>query len=237
MEDDLISSLTRQVKEEVVENYLTERSLIELQTEDFQKQAQAAGQMAVKTGRRLSRMAYLMIQPGMVEKLTALLHIHPDSFWSGCLQKRLVQGTRYIKVRALTDKGKFRKLVLEAYNRLDQWMEKYRKSYENLEAECRAVNSNITKFHNNFDLLALLSFLKSLDTAALERKQFLGENFTAEELASVDKKLYLPLVSFEKLDLPPPLKLPKPEAIEDRLSELANEIYGKYQDNVKRLMQ
>jgi len=58
MEDDLIASLTHQVKEEVVENYLAERRLLEVQTEELTKQADEARAHAVRTGRRLTRLAH-----------------------------------------------------------------------------------------------------------------------------------------------------------------------------------
>jgi len=236
MEDDLISSLTRQVKEEVIENYLTERRIVGLQIEDIEAQAEEARFQALKTGRRLSRLAYLMVQPEMLKKLLDLLNISSPSFWNDCLEKKFSRGIRLIRVRALTDKGKFRKLLLEAYNRLYRWMENYRKVYEELNAECRAVNMNIDKFQKNFDLLTILNFLKSLDPTALERKHYLGENFTAEELSSVDRTLYLHPIRFENLEVPAPPALPEPEAIESALSDLANEIYRRYQDQIKGIM-
>lgn len=237
MEDDLISSLTRQVKEEVIENYLTERCIVGFQIEDVQKQGEEAALLATKAGRRLSRMAYLMVSPGMQQRLMHLLHIPEGSFWASCVQGKFARDTRFIRVRALTDKGKFKKLVLEANLRLYQWMSRYAKRYEDLTAECRAVNLNIDKFQKNYDLLSILSFLKNLDSSALERKQFLGENFTAEELASVDQKLYLHHVAVEKLNIPVPLALPSREAVEDALNELAGEIYRIHQGQVKQIME
>ena len=38
-EDDLLTCLTRQVKEDVIENYLTERRLVELQIEELESTA------------------------------------------------------------------------------------------------------------------------------------------------------------------------------------------------------
>jgi len=236
MEDDLIYSLTRQVKEEVIENYLSERRIVGLQIEEIEARTEDARFQALKTGRRLSRMAYLMIHPGMLGRLTDLLHIPPSSFWNDCLEKKFSHGIRVIRVKALTDKGKFRKLLLEAYSRLYHWMEKYRKTHEDLSAECRAVNININKFQKNFDLLTILNFLKSLDQATLERKHYLGENFTAEELTSIDQKLYLRPINFEKLGIPVPLTLPKPERVEEALSNLAHDIYQKYHRDIKGFM-
>jgi len=165
-----------------------------------------------------------------------ILQIPPDSFWSNCLNQRFSRGVRFIRVRGLTDKAKFRKLLLESYARLFMRMEEYRKSFDNIQAECLAVNNNIRRFQKNFDLLTIINFLKSLDTVTLERKIYLGENFTAQELASVDQKLHINPISFDKLEVPHPLPLKKPELLEEPLSELAVSVYKRFQSDVKRIL-
>jgi hypothetical protein len=237
MDEDLISSLTRQIREDIIQNYLTERRLIRLQIEDVEKQAAVIRARAYRTGRRLNRLVHLMVHQEMLEKLLSLLKVPQPSFWNDCSQKEFSRGVRFIRVRALTDKAKFRKLVIESYSRLYRWMERYREAYEELSGQCRAVNNNIKHFQQNFDVLTLLSFLRSLDTAALERKQFLGENFTAEEMASVDLKLYIGPIQFKDLEVPVPLSLPKPEAVEFPVTVLAHEVYRKYQKYVQHLLQ
>jgi chaperonin cofactor prefoldin len=237
MDEDLIAALTREVKEEVVENYLTERRILEIQIETLHEQAKAVREGAQKSGLRLTRLGYLMIHPDMLERLSTLLGIQAQTFWMNHLERSFGRGVRFIRVRAFREKVKFRKLVLEAYHRLHTWMEKYCKAYRELEVECQAINHNIENFHKNFDLLTILSFLRGLDTSALERKQVMGENFTAEEMASVDQKLYIPPIDFRKLEVPVPLILPKEEAVEEKLGQLAGEIYGKYQTEAKWLMQ
>lgn len=237
MDDDLISLLTRQVKEDVVENYMTERRLIGLQIEEVERQAEAIKFRASRTGKRLSRLAQLMVEPELMKRLLEVLHVPQPSFWSEHLEQRFARDIRFIRVRALTDKAKFRKLVLESYNRLCGKMERYRTAYEDLQIECRAVNRNIAGFHANFDLLSILNFLKSLDLQTIERKQYLGQNFTPEELASVDQKLYIRPLSFEQLAIPLPLRLPRPEIAERYLSDLANEVYQKHSRQLKQLME
>jgi hypothetical protein len=237
MDDDLICSLTRQVREDILQNYLTERRLIRLQMEDIAKQAEGIRARAQRTGRRLNRLVRLMIHPEMVARLYALLSIPQSSFWNDCSQEKSSRGVRFIRVWALTDRARFRKLVSEAYHRLYRRMERYREAYEELGGQCRAVNINITHFQQNFDVLSMFSFLKSLDTCALEKKHFLGGNFTAEELSAVDQTLYIRTIRFEDLQVPAPLPLPKPEAAALLMAELANEVYRKYQKHVQRLLE
>jgi hypothetical protein len=236
MEDDLIAGLTREVKEEVIQNYLMERRILELQIESLHEQAQVVREHAAKSGLRLTRLGFLMISPDMLERLKTLLQLHEPGYWMQHLEHSFNRGVRFIQVRAFRERSKFRKLIIEAYHRLYKWMHKYRKAHQELEAECRAVNKNIETFHQNYDLLNILSFLRSLDTSALEQKQFLGENFTPEEMASVDQKLYIRQIDFNRLDVPAPHPLPREDAIEERLSALANDVYHRYENQARGLM-
>jgi hypothetical protein len=237
MEDDLISALTHEVKVEVVENYLRERRLIEVQMEDFMEQVKQVQILGQQTGVRFSRLGYLMIHQDMLERLKQALMLYEEVYWSQCLGGRFFGKVRFIRVIGLRAKARFRKLVLEAYNRLYQWMGKYLKAHQHLDSECRALNINISRFQKNFDLLTILSFLRSLDTSLIERKHFMGENFTPEEMVSIDQKLHISPIDLDKLNVPAPMILPQPHTMEERLSAMANEIFGKYQDEAKGLMQ
>ncbi len=236
IEDDLIGSLTRQVKEEVIENYLTERQLIRLQMEEIDRAAENVRVFAVRVGRRLNRLALLMVHPDMKHRMLEILKVPQPSFWAESAQKSFSRRIRLIRVNAITDRRKFRKLVIESYRRLFEHVGKYRKTHEALREECEAVNVNIRNFQKNFDLLNILNFLRSLDTQSIERKQILGENFSPEELASVDQKLYIKPLSMEAFSIPPPLELPHPGAVEGVLTGLSEEVYRKYEDQVKNLM-
>lgn len=236
MDDDLIAGLTRQVKEEVIENYLRERRIVELQIEDLGKRARDNLFRAAKTGRRLNRLAQLMITPEARQKLAVVLLVPSPSFWADYMENRFSKGPPMIKVRGLTEKARFKKLVLEAYNRFHLWMERYRTGYEELAAECRAVNHNILVFQRNFDLLSILAFLRSLDIRATEMKRVLGQNFTPAEQASLDKRLYIMPVSCGSLEAPPPFIPPKPESIDMPLSELADAVYRRHPAEAGRFL-
>lgn len=228
MEDDLILSLTRQVQEEVVENYLRERRLIDLQLEEIEELAQKTLKKAAKTGRRFSRIGYLLIDDEFRERWRVMVGLPQESYWYCWLTEEFKHNTRFITVTALTHKGRFKRLVHEAYKRLVERMEEYRKLYEHLCQEINAVNLNIQTFHRNFDLLSIIQFLKSMDVVELERKKFLGGNFSPEELTSIDKAMYFKPVRLEQWNPPPPFDLPAHTTIEKKLDQLASDVYAKY---------
>jgi len=70
----------------------------------------------------------------------------------------------------------------------------------------------------------------------IERKKILGDNFTATEMAELDKNLYISPVSMEKLDVPAPLDLPESGSIREILSNLAEEIFQRYGEEVKKIL-
>lgn len=236
MEDDLISCLTRQVKEDVIENYLTERRLLEIQREELEEQARNAWTFAEETGLRFTRLAFLMVEDKALNRLRALLNVQKDSYWDQCMGKPFAGGVRFIRVAALTSRARFRKLVTEAYRRMLQWAEKYDKTFHELKTGCNAININIKTFQDRFDLLSILNFLKSLDVCTLEQKRFLGENFTAEEITSIDSKLHINTVSMDRFELPSPPKLPQRQRGEETIIELANEVYSRHENQVRRIM-
>jgi hypothetical protein len=236
MEEDLVTSLTRQVKQEVIENYLLERRLLELQIEHLNTQAAETRSQAWVVGLRLARLSSLMMRPDMQSRLQELLGISSSYFWVESLNVKFKRRVRLIWVRALTKKAKFRKVILEAYSRLFCLMTKYKEQYEELANERSAVNRNIDSFQKNFDLLSILNFLRNLDTHGIERKKILGDNFTANEIAELDKNLYISPVSMEKLNVPAPLDLPESGSISEQLGNLAEEIFQRYGDEVKKIL-
>jgi hypothetical protein len=237
MDDDLVSSLTYQVKEEVIQNYVMERRLIELQIEDVRKRAAKVRIQARVTEKRLNRLVLLMIRPEMLDRLVEVLRLPNESFWKDSLELDFSRKIRLIQVRALTRKGKFRKLVVEAYSRFYERMKQYRGQYDDLSLECAGVNRNIETFTKNFDLLAILNFLRNLDMRGLERKKILGENFTAKEVATLDRSLYIGPISIEKFDVPIPFDIPETSRAEVKLSKISDEIYRKYGDEVRKILE
>jgi hypothetical protein len=236
LQDDLVLSLTRQVREEVVENYLLERRIIDLQVEQLDMQAAETRRQAWTTRLRLARLSSLMIKSDIQVRLLQILGIDACSFWVEGLDEKFKGRVRPIWTRALTQRAKFRKVLLESYSRLCLWMNRYIGHYGNLDNECSAVNRNIGSFNKNFDLLSILSFLRGLDTSAIERKNIMGDNFTPKEMAELDKNLYIGPVTLQKLNVPPPLHLPEADSIRGELSNLAEEIFVLHQEEAKKVL-
>ncbi len=236
MEDDLVTCLTRQVKEDIVENYLAERRLLEIQLEEVATLADATWSLAEETGKRFSRIGFLLVDDEHLARLEKILKIEADSYWAECLHEPFTGGVPFIQVVALTSKSKYRKLVQVSLKRLYEWVDKYQQAYHKLQGEIRAVNLNISNFHSNFDLLTIINFLKNLDVCTLEQRHFLGDNFTPEEVVSIDQKLHIASVTIDRFRLPEPARLPPFGATEASVLRLCTDVYRAHSGRIKRFL-
>ena len=237
MQDDFISALTQEVKEEVIQNYLYERRLVEEQIHYAEELAEHVAQLQEMLFGRFARMYDLLFETEFINELMDILGLKEPPFNDRIdRDSKYRKNVRFIKIRGLTDRTRFKKLTLEAYQRLVTWNDKYKEAHEDLKEECKAVNSNLTKFEKNHDLLTIINFLKSMDVGETVKKHFMGENFTPEELGAIEKSLCFKPVRIEQFNLIQPLQLPDPDTVRKELGALANSVYAKYSNRLSNVI-
>ena len=237
MQDDLISAMTQEVKAEVINNYLYERRLIEEQITYVKELADHAAQLQEMLFKRFARMYNLLPKPEFINEFVFLLGLKEAPFKDRIADEpEYRKDVLFIKVRGLTDRSKFKKVLLEAYRRLCNWNNKYLEAYRNLIEECKAVNHNLKKFEDNHDLLTILNFLKGMDLEEITKKHFMGDNFAPEEMASIEKTLRFKPVSIKQFNLIPPPGLPELTDVRNQIASLANSVYDQFSNNMKTLI-
>ena len=237
MQDDIISALTQEVKEEVIQNYLYERRLMEEQIKYVEELAEHAAQLVDKLYRRFARMYEILSEPGLIDQFVQLIGMKEAVFETRFRKDpNFRKELPFIKVRGVTPQRRFKKLLLESYRRLFDWNKTYEEAYENLEQESRAVNQNLKKFERDHDILTILNFLKDMDIEQIQRKHFLGDNFTPEEMASVETSLRFKPIRMEQFKLIPPPGLLKPDTVKRELGALANRVYDECGNRIRTLM-
>lgn len=237
MQDDIVSALTQEVKEEVIQNYLHERGLIEEQINYANELAEHTAQLEERLYRRFARIYEFLIEPEFINRFVQLLGIREAVFEDRFRKDRdFRNGLRFIKVHGLTHRARFKKLLFESYRRLFRWNNLYKEAYEDLQEECKAVTHNITKFQRDHDLLAILNFLKDMDVEFIQKKHFLGNGFTAKEMASVEATLRFKPIRFEQFKLIAPPDLPKPNTIQRQITALADCVFGQCAPRVRAVM-
>jgi hypothetical protein len=238
MQDDIIGALTQEIKEEVIERYLHDRRLIEEQMKYVNELAEQVRKLNQECFCYFLSICDSLGEPEFVSEFSGVLGLKespfgkqfdqsPDGFARSC----------EVKVRGLTPRAKFKKLLSEMYLGFYALNSQYKEAYEDFQEECKAVNYNLKKFQNNYDLLTILNFLKDMDVEFVERKRWLGDNFSPDEMASVEDNLSFKPIRVERFKLDPPPILPEPKTISKKLNALADCVYGQCADRVKKLIQ
>ncbi len=237
MQDDFLSAMTQEVKEEVINNYLYERRLIEEQINYVKELAEQAIQVQGMLYRRFARIYDLLSEPEFIKKFAVKLGLKEIPFKKRmAADKKYRKDVRFIKIRGLTDRSKFKKLFLESYNRLYNWNNQYVEACNEVIEECEATNRNLKKFEDNHDLLTILNFLKNIDVEEITKKHFMGDNFAPEEIASIEKTLRFKPVRIEQFNLLPPPSLPELNDVNDQMTSLANSVYDLYRNKMKDII-
>lgn len=237
MQDDIIGALTQEVKEEVIQNYLYERRLVDEQIDHVNELAAQTALLQDILYRRFARIYEFLSEKTFIDEFARVIGLNEAPFESRFRNDPdFRKGLRFIKVWGLTTKTKFARLLLEAYRRLVERHGAYKEAYENLEAECRAVNYNIKRFRNGFDLLLILNFLKDMDVDFIDKKHWLSDNFTPQEMSSVEANLSFKAFKMEQFKLLAPLDLPGPAAVRSKLKALADGVYSECASRIRSMM-
>jgi hypothetical protein len=238
MQDDIIGALTQEIKEEVIERYLYDRRLIEEQIKYVNELAELVKRLNEECFSYFVSICDALAEPEFVAEFARAIELeeppfrtqfnhNPDDFRRSCS----------VKVRGLTPRAKFKKLLSEMYLEFYALNSKYKEAYEDFQEECNAVNHNLKQFQNNYDLLTILNFLRDMDADFVEKKRWLGDNFSPDEIASIEENLSFKPIRIERFKLDPPPLLPEPKTISRKLNTLADCVYGQCGERVKKLIQ
>jgi hypothetical protein len=203
-DDDLIAALNQAVRQEVLENYLRERRVIEEEGNILFETCSAFHGGLSSWERRKAILARALLTPKGVADFFALAGLkQPD-------ETPDPGEILFEQPKGLTRCRRHAKLVKGLYQGL--WSH-----HQELAAERgralklrEEINQDILRFERNHDMLALGAYLRSLEPQELQRRKILGVNFSASETAASAAALSFRPFSVERLGLDAPLEDMRP---------------------------
>ena len=194
-QDDFIDGLAYQVKEEVIGNYLRERRILDEEIREYRENLGEYRALESELREARDALACLLADRDNFEKFFSLLGYdappldwlgHQDSLdWAPACPLGLTP-------RGLTKRGRYLDLVMKTYEIFRDKAIQAQESAEELADLSAEVNNDIDRFHRNFDLLAIIGLLRKMDVETSIKKKFMGENFTAAELGSIEQTMTFP---------------------------------------------
>lgn len=159
-------SLGLELKRELAERYFGFRKLIE---EDKLSLSEKINHHAFILEKRITfdlvRIYILLAEEALVQEFTTLVGWHEKLYYDNYLgtsvtiRRRIFKG---IGVRGLTRSGRFKNLVFDAYERLEEHVGFYREGLEALRQEQAVINEEIDLFYRKNDFTSIMGFFRGL---------------------------------------------------------------------------
>ena len=190
--DDFLDALTHQVKEEVINNYLRERLILEEEIKEYQEILQEYRGLEAEALVRKEELACLLAGPENFKEFFRLMGFTEPPF------RRLVLNDNFkwapacpleLSPKGFTKRGQYINLTIKAYERFFEKIDQASRAAAKLLKLADEINGDINKFHRNFDIMAIINFLKSMDVEAQLKKKFMGDNFGPMEIASLEQTM------------------------------------------------
>lgn len=229
MPSDIAKILSYEVKKELADRYFGFRKLIENDKEELERQIRRKSiTIEQQICLDLARIYILLGDEKMVQEFLALTGLEKEIFYdpylleSPTIRKRVFQG---VKATGFTMASRYKNLLLNGYETLEQHVAIYRQDFGELLEERHTIEEEIKLFYKKHDLGNIMSFLRALDSTSPSPLARVGEGAGFSHAGSLEDKLRLspPQPIEQSLPIIPPL-IPL-RRIRQQLKKLAAKAY------------
>jgi len=223
---DITDILAFEVKKEMADRYFGFRKQIEDDSAAYLERLTLSSlKLENKIGFTLIRLYILFDNKQLISEflhLTGLpqnLYYDPYLLESPTIKKRVFAGASR---RGFTRKGQFINMVLDTYDKLEELVEEYRKTQDELTKEHETIRAEIHLFYRRNDIDTILRFIRRLDSpgdGTLYGMQPPEEGASHQGLSD-QMRLHPPPPACEILPILPPI--PEKRQIARQLKQIAN---------------
>ena len=227
MKPNLEDILAVELKREIAERYFGFRKMIEEDSLDLtEKMKYQISILEKRISYELIRIYILLMDEKLIQHFMELtgweekLFYEPYITESPTIRKKVFKG---IKIRGLTNAGRFKNLVFDAYERLVEHVEYYREHMEEIEMSRETIEEEIKLFYRKNDIGNIMGFLRAIDGGGSEDS--MGINPNAGSFDTFENKMRLekpPPLDPELITIPPLVPLPN---ISKELKKLVDKAY------------
>jgi hypothetical protein len=231
---DIVSALQYQVKAEIIQNYLRERRILEEETREYEDLLAQYRLVEAEAQEYRDDLACLLVSPDHYRAFFRTLDFSrtPLTWLSRNNPDRGPACPMGLTPKGFTKKGRYTNLVFATYDRLAGKAAQSRVLAQRLMALAGEINEDIRRFHQNYDLLAMIGFLRSLDLTELGRRRILGSNFTPAELASIEEKMAFARLKPRDDGVRSWPEMPNRKVAEKRAAGLVRDVFLKERESI-----
>ena len=226
-EDDLIEALNAEVKREIIENYLRERRIVQEEIQMVHEEACAFHGGLADWEEGLARLAFALVDPELAR----------DFFRAAGLDREpQPRPAHFQRPSGLTRCRSYLRLIKELYQDLYRQSQELSVEPTKVRKLMEEVNQDVLRFERDHDMLTISAYLRTLNPVELERRQIMGDNFTAREKALSAAGLSFRPVKEAVLCLEQaPSELVEPRQVMARMGPSLRRFCRRHGESVRRL--
>jgi len=236
VQDDYLTYLNYQIKEEVINGYLKERIILEEEKKEFSSELESYREIAAAAGKIRDHLACLLVTPENLAHFFSLIGFdRPPLSWVSYTEVMNQPPACPVGLspKGFTDRGRYLDLVLKTYNEFRLLTGKGQEAAGNLTALADEINMDIKTFEQNYDILNIINFLKSMDVETLLKKKVMGGNFSPGEMNSLYEAMVIKPVSLETERIHSWPELPLPREVKRRTMHFVFTVFEQYKEAIR----
>lgn len=223
--DKALEALKVHIKKEIVDNFFADRVYVEEDTELLHQEVQDYARGMASLGRRFMALYQALGSKEACALMMKVLELEVWPFYpeycalSGLEQLELLNDTRR---RGLTVYRRFRNLLFDLYERLQQESATLQETYTKIQTHLKLLNEDIDKFNLSYDFGLIAAQMEALDGG---REEFMSGGMLAPEREELSTRMRFKRQKLTDEELPPVPVLQPLTEIQRKLDSLIERIY------------
>jgi len=223
--DKVLDALKVHIKKEIVDNYFADRVYVEEDTELLRQEVQDYVRDMASLGQRFMALYQALGSKEACARMMAVLKLEAWPFYQeyGKLSPReqqdLLKDTRR---HGLTDFRRFRHLVFDLYERLQQESVLLHEAYAKIQTHLKLLNEDVNKFNLSYDFGLIAAQMEALDGG---REESMSGGLLAPEREELSTRMRFKRQKLTDEQLPPAPVLPPLAEIKGELNALLDRRY------------
>jgi hypothetical protein len=223
--DKALEALKVHIKKEIVDNYFADRVYLEEDTEVLHQEVEAYARDLAALGQRFMALYQALGSQNACALMMDVLKIKDWPFYpefchlSTREQHDLLQDIRH---HGLTAYRRFRNLIFDLYQRLQEDSIKLQEAYGKIQTHLKLLNEDIDKFNLAYDFGLIAAQIEAMDGG---REEGMSGGLLAPEREELSTRMRGKRQKLTDEQLPPVPALPPLPEIKDKLEDLLERIY------------
>lgn len=223
--DKALEALRVHIKKEIVDNFFAERVYLEEDMELLRREVQDYAEGMAVFGKRFMALYHALGSKEACTLMAEVLKIKDWPFYPEYCQlsiqnrQDLLKGTR---PRGLTAYRRFRNLIFDLYERLQQESAKLHEAHAKIQTHLKLLNEDIDKFNLTYDFGLIAAQIEAMEGG---REEGMSGGLLAPEREELSTRMRFKRQRLTDEQLPPAPALPPLAAIKGQLEAILDRIY------------